>query len=131
MAVAIRKGVEYGWPLLQADLVPIDTAAPADVAVIPIPAELQARGFRITGFLVYNSTGTPILAQIALRNAAAGGGDLLVAAGVLTALDSALKILSMTIADGGKQTAANLYARLTVANVAALTVSLKILYEPL
>lgn len=129
MAVTVRKGVEHGRPLLQADLVPIDTAAPADVAVIPIPDDLQARGFRVTEVLVYNASGTPVLAQLSLRNAAAGGGDLLVAAAVLTALDSALKILSMTIADGGKQTAANLYVRLTVANAAAVTVSVKVLYE--
>jgi len=129
MAVTVRRGLEYGRPLLQADLVPINTAAPADVAVIPVHDEMVTRGYRVTGFLVYNPSGTPVLAQLSLRNAAAGAGDLLVAAAVLTALDTAAKILSMTVADGGKQTAANLYANLTVANVGAVTVSVKVLYE--
>jgi hypothetical protein len=131
MAATIRKGSEYGRPLLQADLVPIDAAAPADVAVIPVPAELAARGYRVTGFLVYNASGAPVLAQLALRNAAAGAGDALVAAAVLTALTGVLEVLSMTVAVGAKQTATSLYARLTVANVAAETVSVKVLYEPL
>lgn len=129
MAALIRKGVEYGRPLLQADLVPIDTATPADVAVIPIPADIAARGYRVTGFLVYNPTGTPVLAQLSLHNAAAGAGDALVAGAVLTALTTPLKILSMTIALDEKQTATNLYVRLTVANAGAETVSVKVLYE--
>lgn len=131
MAALVRRGVEYGRPLLQADLVPIDTAAPADVAVIPVPAELAARGFRVTGFLVYGASGVPVLAQLSLRNAAAGAGDALVAAAVLTALTGVLEVLSMTVAIGAKQTATNLYARLTVANAAAETVSIKVLYEQL
>lgn len=131
MAATIRKGVEFGRPLFQADLVPIDTAAPADVAIIPVPADLVARGYRVTGFLVYNATGVPVLAQLSLRNAAAGAGDAIVAAAVLTALTAVAEVLSMTIAIGAKQTAANLYVRLTVANAAAETVSVKVLYEPL
>jgi hypothetical protein len=131
VAVFIRNGIENGRPLIQADLVPINTAAPADVAVIPIPDDLQARGFRVTGFLVYNTTATPVLAQLALYTAAAAGGANLVAAAILTALSSATQVLSMTVADGSKQTTANLYLRLTVANAAAATVSAKVLYEPL
>lgn len=127
MAAIIRRGVEYGRPLLQADSVPID--ATGDVAALLVPAEIATRGYRVTGFLVYNASGTPVLAQASLRNAAAGGGDALVAAAVLTALDSALKILSMTVADGNKQTAATLYVNVTVANVGAVTASIKILYE--
>lgn len=131
MAVSVRVGTENagGRPILQADLMPIDTAAPADVAVIPATTEMTTRGYRVTGFLVYNASGTPVLAQLSLRNAAAGAGDVLVAAAVLTSLDTSSKILSMTIADGNKQTASNLYARLTVANAAAVTVSVKVLYE--
>lgn len=115
--------------MLQADLVPINTGAPADVAVIPVHDEMVTRGYRVTGLLVYNPSGTPVLAQLSLRNAAAGAGDELVAAAVLTTLTTALKVLSMTIGDGSKQTAANLYARLTVANAAAESVSVKVLYE--
>lgn len=129
MAVTVRRGFEYGRPILQADLMPIDTAAPADVAILPAHDEMVTRGYRVTGFLVYNASATPVLAQLSLRNAAAGGGDTLVAAAVLTSLDTASKVLSMTVADGNKQTAANLYARLTVANAAAVTVSVKVLYE--
>lgn len=131
MAAVIRKGVEYGWPLFQADAVPIDTAAPADVAVIPIPADLLARGYRVTGLLVYNASATPVLAQLSLRSAEAGGGAAIVAAAVLTTLDAASKVASMVVADGGKLTAANLYVHLAVANVAAATVSVKVLIEPL
>lgn len=131
MAVTVRVGTENagGRPIMQADLMPINTAAPADVATLPATAEMTSRGYRVTGFLVYNATATPVAAQLSLRNASGGGGDLLVAAAVLTALDSSSKILSMTVADGNKQTAANLYARLTVANAAAVTVSVKVLYE--
>ena len=129
MAVAVLKRSRTPTYDLVADLVPIDTAAPADVAIIPTTSEMQTRGYRITGFYVYNATATPVLAQLSLRNAAAGLGDAIVAAAVLTALTDGAQILPMTIAIGAKQTAANLYANLTVANAAAATVSVKILYE--
>lgn len=130
MASQVRRGVEYGRPMLQADAVPID-AATGDVAVFSVPVELATRGYRVTGFLVYGASGTPVLAQLALRNGPGGTGAALVAASVITALDSALKVLSMTIADGGKQTSTSIYLNLAVANIGAVTVSAKILYEPL
>jgi hypothetical protein len=129
MAAVIRKGSEFGRPLLQADSVPID--ATGDQAIIPVPAHLSARGYRVEALYVYNASATPVLAQLSLRTAAAGGGVAIVVAAVLTTLDAATKLLSMTIADGGKQTASNLYANLTVANAAAATVSVKVVYEPL
>ncbi len=129
MAVAVLKRVRGDIYSLVADLVPIETGAPADVAIIPTTIEMQTRGFRVTGFLVFNATVVPIAAQLSLRDAAAGAGQTIVAAAVLTTLTDSNQVLPMTIAIGAKLTTTSMYARLTVANAVAGTVSVQVLYD--
>jgi len=78
--------------------------------------------YRVLGMYVYDASATPLLAQLGLFTAAAGGGNAVVAAVTLTALTSASKLLALTIALGDVLTGNTLYLRNTVAQQSALNV---------
>jgi hypothetical protein len=96
--------------------------------IINLPATISK--YQITAVLITNASTTPVLAQLSAYTAAAAGGTNIVAAAVITALSATTVIQSSTLAAGVVTTAftANpLYARVTVANVGALTVDVYII----
>lgn len=100
-------------------------SANTDIATF---AELPAK-WRLRKLTPFNATGTPVLGTLALYTAAAAGGSALVAAGVLTALTDSSKALDMTVAVPDVQTSASVYLRNVAANVADLTVSVRLEVE--
>lgn len=109
-AATARRYFSTAIPLNQAN---------TDVATFTgLPAK-----YIVTAFRLYDASGTPVLATIGLRTAASGAGTAMVTAATVTALTSAGATLPMAVAVTDYQSAATLYVRTVVANVAAVTVS--------
>jgi hypothetical protein len=92
-----------------------------------LPSKYKLRAVR-----VYDANAVPVLAQLGLYTAAAGGGTAIVAPTTLTGNTSAAKIVDLTIADTTTyKTATTLYPRRVVSQGSSLTVSIEIEIEDL
>lgn len=89
-----------------------------------VPISIDATNYIIDKITVTNASATPVLAQIAIRTAPAGGGSAMVAAAVLTSLTSAAVFSDRTLAAPATTSVLNLdtlYINRTVANADPLT----------
>ena len=85
--------------------------------------------YLVLSLRVYDASATPVLATAGLFTATGGGGTTLVTPAVLTALTSASKVTSMTlaaVAGTDYQTASTLFLRNGTAQGSALTASFQL-----
>lgn len=129
MSQALGEMSMGSFPLLyRAKGVNLNGGSNTDVATI---TGLPAR-YRILRVMFENASGTPTLATVDLRTAAAGGGAAVVAAQALAALNSSTKFLDATLAIASDVlTATSLTIRNVVAAGSAITVDVTIEVIPL
>jgi len=82
---------------------------------------IATKNYSVSAVIVTNASASLAQAVAGLYTAPSGGGTTIVTTAALSALTTAAKVASMTVASTDRQTTLNLYMRVTTANTAAAT----------